>query len=101
MNWLVCGITLSSIFQDCSFASFSFNDTILFNNLLPMQPQEKRNYQSFPNCDDETTCEWSWFMFEASYLPLVGMPHWHPLGLMGSELYVKVLLCQLYLISLK
>ena len=40
-------------------------------------------------------------MFEASYLPLVGMPHWHPLGLMGSELYVKVLLCQLYLISVK
>ena len=51
--------------------------------------------------DDEITCEWSWFMSEASYLPLVGMPHWHPLGLMGSELYVKVLLCQLYLISLK
>ena len=40
-------------------------------------------------------------MFEASYLPLVGMPHWHPLSLMESELYVKVLLCQLYLISLK
>ena len=99
MNWLVCVITLSSIFQECSFASFSVNDTILFNNLLLMQPQEKRNYQS--HCDDETTCEWSWFMFEASYLPHVGMPHWHPLGLMGSELYVKVLLCQLYLISLK
>ena len=38
------------------------------DNVLPMQPQEKRNYQSFRHCDDETTCEWSWFMFEASLL---------------------------------
>ena len=80
---------------------FQWMTGYFFNNVLPMQPQEKRNYQSFPHCDDKTTCEWSWFMFEASYLPLVRTPHWHPLGLMGSELYVKVLLCQLYLISLK
>ena len=47
MNWLVCVITLSSIFQDCSFASFSVNDTILFNNLLLMQPQEKETVNHF------------------------------------------------------
>ena len=69
--------------------------------LNPGNAHESDSMESSEESDDETTCEWSWFMFEASYLPLVGMPHWHPLGLMGSELYVKVLLCQLYLISLK